>query len=85
MTLLDAPTYDPTKAHRRKTFLIAGAITLVVLAGLLWFFWDWPQEHRVNQFFAAIEANGAPHDRLRREGLHPQGWLAVARGLRCYP
>jgi hypothetical protein len=60
MTLLDAPTYDPTKARKRKNLLIAGAITLVVLAGLLWYFWDWPQEHRVNQFFAAIEANDLP-------------------------
>jgi hypothetical protein len=60
MTLLDAPTYDPAKARMRKNLLIAGLVTCVVLAGLLWYFWDWPQEHRVNQFFAAIEARDLP-------------------------
>ena len=60
MTLLDAPTYDPAKARMRKNILIAEPGRLLVLAGLLWFFWDWPQEHRVNQFFAAIEAKDLP-------------------------
>jgi hypothetical protein len=60
MTLLDAPTYDPVKARTRKNLLIAGLVTCVVLAGFLWYFWDWPQEHRVNQFFAAIEAKDLP-------------------------
>ena len=60
MTLLDAPTYDPAKARTRRNILIAGLIACLVLAGLLWFFWDWPQEHRVNQFFAAIEGNDLP-------------------------
>ena len=60
MTLLDAPTYDPAKARMRKNLLIAGLVTCVVLAGFLWYFWNWPQEHRVNQFFAAIEAKDLP-------------------------
>ncbi len=53
MTLLDAPTYDPAKARTRKNLLIAGLVACLLLAGFLWYFWDWPQEHRVNQFFAA--------------------------------
>ena len=60
MTLLDAPTYDPAKARARKNILIASLITVLVLAGFLWYFWNWPQEHRVNQFFAAIEAKDMP-------------------------
>jgi hypothetical protein len=60
MTLLDAPSYDPTKAVRRRNLLIAGLVACLVLAGFLWWFWDWPQEHRVNQFFAAVEAKDMP-------------------------
>jgi hypothetical protein len=60
MTLLDAPTYDPAKARARKKTLIASVIAFLVLAVGVWYFWNWPQEHRVNQFFAAIEAGDMP-------------------------
>ena len=60
MTLLDAPTYDPAKAQMRKRFLIGSLVAFLVLAVCVWFFWNWPQEHRVNQFFAAIEAKDLP-------------------------
>ena len=60
MTLLDAPTYDPAKAETRKRILIGGLVAFLVLAVCVWFFWNWPQEHRVNQFFAAIEAKNLP-------------------------
>jgi hypothetical protein len=56
MTLLDAPTYDTAKAHKRKNFMVAGLIAFVLLAVASWYFWNWPQEHRVNEFFAAIES-----------------------------
>ena len=60
MTLLDAPTYDPTETRKRRTLLISGLVALVLVASFLWFFWDWPQEHRINQFFAAIEGGDMP-------------------------
>ena len=60
MTLLDAPTYDPSKARRRKNILIASLITLLVLAGLLLYFWNWPQEHRVNQFLPPSKPRTCP-------------------------
>jgi len=56
MTLLDAPVFNEARARKRRNILIAVSILLVVLAGLVYWFWDWPQEHKVNQFFAAIEA-----------------------------
>src|ERR1700742_140316 len=60
MTLLDAPSYDPAKAETRKKILIASLVAFLGLAVFVWFFWNWPQEHRVNQFFAAIEAKDLP-------------------------
>src|ERR1700677_3083756 len=86
MTLLDAPTYDPTKARKRRNILIAGLLAVLVIAGLLWYFWDLPQERRVKQFFsAAIEAKDLPkpfalwnHEPNWRQ--HPQKYAAYPYG-----
>ena len=85
MTLLDAPQYDPAKGRRRRNLLITGLIACVFLAGFLWFFWDWPQEHLVNQFFATIEAGNLPkafgiwnHDPDWQQ--HPQKYAAYPYG-----
>jgi hypothetical protein len=56
MTLLDAPIYDRTLAKRRRN-LIIGALLLCGIAGIvIGLCWNLPAEHRVNQFFAAVEA-----------------------------
>jgi hypothetical protein len=53
MTLLDAPAYDQTHSKHYRT---VGALLLVVVAGLTVFFLrNLPAEHRVNQFFSAVE------------------------------
>jgi hypothetical protein len=64
MTLLDAEEIDPRKARKQKTQIIL-AIVLVVgvfvigLAGFLtsngWWFWYWPQEHKVSRFFDSLQ------------------------------
>jgi hypothetical protein len=56
MTLLDAPVYDRTLVKRRRNLLI-GALLVCGLAGIVVALcWNLPAEHRVNQFFAAVEA-----------------------------
>jgi hypothetical protein len=56
MTLLDAPAYDRTLTTRRRNLLIA-ALLVCGLAGIAVFLcWNLPAEHRVNQFFTAVEA-----------------------------
>jgi hypothetical protein len=60
MTLLDAPKFDPTKAHRRGMRILYALIVCLVIAGFAWYFWDWPQEHLVNQFFATVESGDLP-------------------------
>lgn len=64
MTLLNAPGYDERRENRNRNLLI-GAIALVFLTAILavagfvlghgWFFTNLRAEHRVNQFFQAIE------------------------------
>jgi hypothetical protein len=65
MTLLNAPAYDERKEHLKKALLIGGAATIALLfiltfAGFLlghgWFFTNLPAEHKVNEFYSALEA-----------------------------
>lgn len=56
MTLLDAPTYNAGRARLIRNSIIAALIAIVVIAAATWWFWDWPEEHRINKFFAAVEA-----------------------------
>jgi hypothetical protein len=60
MTLMDAPRYDEAKARRNKNFTIVGIVAVLVLGLCTYWFWNWPAEHRVNNFFSAIEAGDLP-------------------------
>jgi hypothetical protein len=65
MTLLNAPEYDGSRETRNRNLLIgAGALVVLVivigLGGFMlghgWFFSNLPIEHKVDNFFSAIEA-----------------------------
>lgn len=65
MSLLDAPAYDERKAKLQRMALAGTAIAIVLLvlltlAGFLlghgWLFTDLPAEHKVDNFFNALEA-----------------------------
>lgn len=69
MTLLNAPEYNETKERTTKGLLIGAgvAVALAVLLGVGgflfghgWFFSNLGAEHKVNTFFAAIEAKDYP-------------------------
>ncbi len=55
MTLLDAQPYDPAKARRRKIQIAATVAVVIVMAALAWMYRNWPEEHCVDKFFAALE------------------------------
>ena len=61
MTLLDAPRYDARKARIRRNIIIGVLIAIPFVAFFTWYWWNWPEEHRVNQFFQAIEAKDYSH------------------------
>jgi hypothetical protein len=55
MTLLDAPLYDPAKARRRKIAITFAILAVIVLTTLGWLYRNWPEEHAVDKFFAALQ------------------------------
>ncbi len=56
MTLLDAKPYDARKARMRRNILIGVLIAIPIIAAFSWYFWNWPEEHRINRFFHAVES-----------------------------
>jgi len=69
MSLMDAPQYDPTSDNRRRNVFIGIAVTIVLLAifsvagyalGYGWLFSNLGYEHRINNFFTALEAKDYP-------------------------
>jgi hypothetical protein len=60
MVLLDAPEYDARKARIRRNIIVGVIIAIPFVAFFTWYFWNWPEEHRVDQFFHAVEAKDFP-------------------------
>jgi hypothetical protein len=65
MSLIDAPEYDERGERRKRNLLIASGVLILALliltfAGYItghgWLFSNLPAEHRVNNFFNALEA-----------------------------
>jgi hypothetical protein len=55
MTLLDAAQYDEGKARKRKMRIISVISLIVVIAGVVWWFRYWPEEHIVGRFFDMLQ------------------------------
>jgi hypothetical protein len=55
MTLLDAQEFDAEKARKKKRKIISVIAILVIVAGLVWWFRYWPDEHIVGNFFTALQ------------------------------
>ena len=55
MTLLDAQEYDPVRERRRRVWMAAVVVLILVLAWLAWMRRNWPEERVTDQFFAALQ------------------------------
>jgi hypothetical protein len=55
MTLLDAQPFDVAKARRRKIQIVVAVTAVIVLAVMAWMYRNWPAEHTVDKFFAAVQ------------------------------
>lgn len=60
MVLLDAPRYDARKARIRRNIIVGIIVAIPFVAFFTWYWWNWPEEHRVDLFFQALEAKDYP-------------------------
>jgi hypothetical protein len=92
MTLLNAPAYNERKEHLKKTLIIGSGVLfalLVVLtfAGFLlghgWLFTNLPAEHKVSNFYSALEAK----DYAKAYGIYNNdpGWQQHPDKYKDYP
>lgn len=88
MSLMDAPAYDARREERSRNLLITvGAVILVLLiiffAGYImghgWFFSNLPAEHRVNNFFNALQDKNYAKAYDIYENGHPDPGYPLAR------
>lgn len=55
-SLFNAQPYDEAKARRRRIWIACAILVVIAMAVVLWFNRYWPEEHRVNRFFAQLQA-----------------------------
>jgi len=54
-TLFDAKPYDPAKDRQKRNRILLICGVVILIAALFWWFRFLPYEHRVDQFFTALE------------------------------
>lgn len=55
-SLFNAQPYDEAKARRRRMWIVGAILVVIAIAAVLWFNRYWPEEHRVDHFFAQLQA-----------------------------
>jgi hypothetical protein len=55
-TLFNAQPYDEAKARRQRIRIAVVIVVAIAIAAVAWFNRYWPEEHRVDRFFAQLEA-----------------------------
>lgn len=92
MSLMDAPAYDTRRAHTIKAVLIglASLVVLLILLTLLgyilghgWLFSNLPAEHRVSEFYTALQSK----DYAKAYGIYENDttWQEHPDKYRSYP
>ncbi|HEY4009902.1 MAG TPA: hypothetical protein VGM11_07100 [Acidobacteriaceae bacterium] len=88
MSLMDAPKYDERGERRKISILIAAGVGLLILLSLTlagyisghgWLFTNLGAEHRVNDFFKALEAKDYAKAYDIYENGHPDSGYPLAR------
>jgi hypothetical protein len=55
MTIFQAKDYDPAVYKRRRMYVIGAVVVAIIVAFLVYHFWDWREQHTVDKFLTAIE------------------------------
>src|SRR2546427_1302123 len=83
MTLLDAKQYDPTAGRRRRNIIAYVVVVVLVSIWLGWMYRNWPEEHVVDEFFAALQKND--FEKAYGIWMHDQNWKQHPDKYSQYP
>jgi hypothetical protein len=83
MTLLDAKQYDPTGDRRRRNIIATVVVAVLVLISLGWLYRNWPEEHVVDQFFAALQ--NTDFEKAYGVWMHDPNWKQHPDKYSQYP
>jgi hypothetical protein len=82
-SLFDAPKYDPAAERRRKVKIVITVAVVIVIAALLWFNRYWPQQRRVEGFFAQLQAQN--YEAAYGIWMNDPNWKEHTEAYRRYP
>ena len=82
-TLFEYQPYDPVRERRQRIRIIAAVVVILTLAALLWLLRFWPEEHRVDGFFAALQAKN--YEQAYSVWMNDPGWKQHPQQYERYP
>ena len=82
-TIFTAPEYNPARERKRTITVIVLISALIIVAGLVWWFRYWPEEHVASKFFAALQAKD--YKAAYGVWLHDPQWEQHAQQHANYP
>lgn len=83
MTLMDAQQYDPTRDRRRRIWIAAVIILLLIGAWVAYHFRDYPERAAVNKFFAALQSQN--YEGAYAVWFHDSDWRQHPAKYSNYP
>jgi hypothetical protein len=82
-TLFDAPPYDEGKARRKRILIVCAIAAVIAIAVVLFLNRYWPEEHRVDQFFAQLQAKN--YEAAYGIWMNDANWKQHPEAYKRYP
>ncbi len=82
-TIFEAKPYDEARARRRRIWISSIIVAVLVIAFLLWWFRNWPEQHRVDLFFDAIQAQN--YEQAYGIWMNDPNWKQHQEKYKLYP
>ena len=80
---MDAQQYDPTRERRRRIWIAAAIVLLLVVAWVVYHFRDYPERSAVNKFFAALQSQN--YEAAYAVWFHDPDWRQHTGKYSTYP
>ena len=81
-SLFNAQPYDEAKARHRRLWIAGAIVAIIAIAATLWFNRYWPEERRVEQFFAQLQAQN--YEGAYAVWMHDPNWKQHPEAYKRY-